>query len=174
MKPRRGRPPNSSRRATREADAAIGRSVWQLLAWGYPLMRPNGIAETVGRAALKEFGRAGHGTINEARPLGDKMVKLIYHRWMRTGVVQTGWVRNGQRIALPADVRPWEKIQADSLRARSPSNHTLEQLATILLRNGGTWPYPELLPQYPGDKQFTAKFAAMAYRPTPDTEKRAN
>jgi len=169
MKPRRGRPPNSLRRATREADAAIGRSVWQLLAWGYPLRRPGGVAETIGRLALGELGRAGHGN----RELGPDQVEKIFKAWVANSAVRTGWVRDGRPVEVPAG-RPWQMIQVHSLEARRPRNQPLYVLATVLLRNGGQWPHADLLPRYPGDQQFTPKIAAAGSRPTPDAEKRGN
>jgi hypothetical protein len=161
-KQRRGRPPNSLRRATRDADEVIARTVWQLLAWGYPLRRPKGVAETVGQLARTELSRTGHGQ----RDLGPDQVEKIFKAWLPAATYRSGWIKNGKRLELPVG-RPWCMVQLESLVCRRPSTITgLEATALELIRNNGRWPESLPLPRKLGDAAYTVKHQARMKRPT--------
>lgn len=151
----RGRPRNDANPKTREADATIAKTVWQLLAWGYPLR--SGVAETVGQLARSELNRPS----SEGGDLGPDQIENIFERWFKDQ-------QEGSEGGFPLD-RPWNRYQVDWLRGSGPQYPRLthREIAKILMQNRGEWPNPEELPGYipehgdmgyvRGDPQLTKK-----------------
>lgn len=144
---RRGRPKNADRANLRRADEAIGLTVWQLLAWGYPLRRAGGVADVVGTAAAEALKRVDHA----GRALGPDRIEQIFKGWMRTARRQSGWFKH----PVPYD-RPWTGAVVSWLRATGPRNVELPDIARALLLHGGVWEGGPL-PRYVGDAPPTAK-----------------
>lgn len=141
--PTRGRPRSASIREIRDADETIAMTVWQLLCWGYPLRRPDGIADVVGALAKSMLKRTGHGCTN----LGPDQIEKIFKAWMKGAVHVRG--------------RPWQRIRIESLRDGAPLGVTLEAAAESLIRNRGMWDPPDDSPgeigYLPGDAYLTRK-----------------
>jgi hypothetical protein len=139
----RGRPRGHSDPRLAEADATIARTVWQLVAWGYPLRRT--VAPLVARLARSVLGRgSGHGGV-----LSAERVEQLMESWLlREG---GGWRCNGRKLPF----KPWARYAVDSLRGRRPPGYTLDQLTLLLLKQRGTWQAAR--PRYVGDAVLTAK-----------------
>lgn len=142
---KRGRPPVSSDPHRAEAYQTIGRTVWQLMAWGFDLRQQ--VAPAVARLAadiLKVQNADG-------QPLTPHRIEQVFEQWLKTA--KSGWVDADGR-ALPLG-RPWSGINIESLRDRRPFNLTHQQLAEQLLRNQGEWRAP--VHRYLGDPVLTQK-----------------
>lgn len=134
LKARRGRPSSRLRPAVLKADQTIARTVWQLLAWGYPLRRRDGVAETVGKLARSVMQRTGHG----AKDLGPDQIEKIFKKWLK---IERPRYEGGQHLN-----RPWSRYQVAWLRAVGPLDHPFTDIARTLMQNEGKWPKPEELP----------------------------
>ncbi len=123
----RGRPRNSANPRTRKADAAISRTVWQLLMWGFSLRPVRGVAEVVGQLARSELQR----TCPAGKDLGPDQIEKIFE----------AWTNDDQRIeGIFSRGRPWNRINVQSLRVHAPRDLGLREVAKALIRNGGEWP----------------------------------
>lgn len=135
---RRGRPLGTSNAYQRAADEAIGRTVWQLMAWGCPLRRSGGVLDVVASVARDQLGRTDH---TGRLPLSADRIEQIFEGWLKTATYKSGWVREGKSVQLPY-TRIWAQTTLRSLALRRPSCLPLSTLAARLLANGGHWQSP--------------------------------
>lgn len=144
-KKRRGRPRAHSDPRTAAADATIGRTVWQLLSWGYTMrsrgLKP-GVCEAVGTAARDVLRRGD----SAGRALGPDRVEQIFNAWLPTS-------ESGIRYRPLQKI--WTRITKDSLIARRPHRGSLDDHARTLLEHGGRWPFG--LPLMLGEDVLTQK-----------------
>lgn len=144
-RPRRGRPRIDSDPQRARAYQTIGRTVWQLMAWGFDLRQQ--VAPAVARLAA-EILKVQNA---DGQPLSSHRIEQVFEQWLATA--RSGWVdSDGQAMALG---RPWVGINIESLRGRRPFNLTHQQLADLLLRNQGEWRAP--VHRYLGDPVLTKK-----------------
>ena len=157
IRKRRGRPLNASRPAIAKQDEAIGRTVWQLCAWGYTRrssQHREGAAEVVGRLAREVLGR--HAP--EGGSLGPDAVEVIFKRWLSTQTMANGWRARNSPGPAPLG-RPWDRFTVDWLRGESPGGGSmpLHDAARRLLETGGhPWPGAAPASWVLGDPEYTA------------------
>lgn len=127
---RRGRPPNKASPARRQIDATIGKTIWTLACWGFPLRRR--VYPLVGVLARTVLGLKD----SAGRALGPDRIEQIFEDWHSVSEYRHG--------------RPWMRYTLRSLEVRQPvCGFTLEQVAEALLRDGGEWLHVD-----PGDDQY--------------------
>lgn len=142
-RPRRGRPRADSDPQRAKAYQTIGRTVWQLMAWGFDLRQQ--AAPLVARLAadLLKVQNA------DGQPLSSHRIEQIFESWLSTA--SFGWSSPGNPD------RPWTRYNVESLRERRPHNRTIQQIAETLLVNHGKWPRDLPRPSYLGDPVATKK-----------------
>ncbi|BAO29374.1 hypothetical protein [Sulfuritalea hydrogenivorans] len=135
---RRGRPRSSSSPQTAAADSAIGRSVYQLASWGYPLRSRGdgaGACEVVALEARRILNRAD----SDGRALGPDRVEQIFESWFSRE-------QEARREGRQWPLRERWRYTKSSLAERIPDKTLgLEGLAAELLRNDGRWVGRELV-----------------------------
>jgi len=145
----RGRPRNTR---TAAADDAIGRTVWQLLRWGYKLRRQ--VLPAVATGAKEVLQR----TDSAGLALSGQRVEQIYEAWAARA--PSGW-----RGFTVAQLRKPSDYWTDWRILHRPSNRHLHELARELLANEGLWTHP--VPKYVGDPVFTRQVADEIDRTRP-------
>ena len=166
----RGRRKSSDSPQRREKDAAIGRTLYRLLCWGYTMRSRGtepGVAEVVGHAARGVLGLSDAA----GRALGPDRIEQIFEQWFNSdnglAAEPGGWRSGGKRMLLrpwsTAKVRVRNPAHGDGLVDRRPNWYprgiqdglgTTEEIVTELLRHGGKWPHGT--PKYGGDLAPTA------------------
>lgn len=147
---RRGRRPRSEASPkTAAADQVIGRTVWNLVIWGFPMRRRGeypGVCEVVGLKARQAIDRAD----SDGKAIGPDRIEQIFEAWFK----QEQITRRAER-RWPLSER-W-RYTKDSLSDRRPDKRlSLDEYADLLLKNGGNWDGPRpLLPS--GDLVLTPK-----------------
>ena len=142
---RRGRPRRDDDAILHGQDELIGRTVSQLLWWGFPARRR--VYPTVARLARVAIGRQDHA----GRALSAARVEQIYETWLI-------------RQEAPNFARRPGRYATESLRMRVPDKAaSLEQLASTLLANAGVWPTDSAAAPH-GDASLTPAAQAQYLR----------
>lgn len=144
---KRGRPKTAGEQL--RADMTIGRTVWQLMHWGFKLRSV--VLPLVARNARAVLGR----NCSDGLPLSVERIEQIYERWASN--TPSGWVRNGSPITFASIKKP-SVYMLDWRESTRPKGKTLDELANALLKNEGYSPYVQHGPAggY-GDPQLTVK-----------------
>lgn len=140
----RGRPRSEEDPQTAHAHACIGRTVWQLMSWGFDLR--NQVRPIVARLAADILKLQNA----DGLPLSPDRIEQIYEDWLLRS--ESGWIKRGQR--LPLD-RPWSYTAKSYLESSRPQAFGLHELARQLLEHDGRW--VGHAPRHLGDRVLTTK-----------------
>lgn len=160
---RRGRPRVEESPKTVAADQVIGRTIWNLAIWGFPIRsrgETQGACEVVGLKARHILDRVdGNGVA-----LGPDRIEQIFEKWFKQEKE-----RRAAAHLWPLSER-WRYTKESLTDRRPDSRLSIEDYAERLLKNGGQWDGPRpFLPS--GDLRLAPK-AEETLGPVPEIDVR--